>query len=57
MTVTSEMHHLIVERASVEAMTELAVAQGMRSLRDDGMAKIRAGITSMAEVGRVTGSV
>ena len=38
-------------------MTELAVAQGMRNLRDDGMEKVRAGITSMAEVGRVIGSV
>jgi type IV pilus assembly protein PilB len=56
MTVTSEMHHLIVEKASVEAMTELAVAQGMRRLREDGMAKVRAGITSMAEVARVIGS-
>ena len=56
MTVTSEMHHLIVEKASVEAMTELAVAQGMRRLREDGMAKVRAGITSMAEVARVTGA-
>jgi type IV pilus assembly protein PilB len=56
MTVTSEMHHLIVERASVEAMTELAIAQGMRRLRDDGMEKVRAGLTSMAEVARVIGS-
>jgi type IV pilus assembly protein PilB len=56
MTVTPEMHHLIVERASVERMTELAVSQGMRRLRDDGMDKVRAGITSMAEVARVVGS-
>jgi type IV pilus assembly protein PilB len=56
MTVTPEMHHLIVERASVERMSELAVSQGMRRLRDDGMDKVRAGITSMAEVARVVGS-
>jgi type IV pilus assembly protein PilB len=56
MTITSEMHHLIVERASVEAMTELAISQGMRRLRDDGMVKVRAGITSLAEVARVVGS-
>jgi type IV pilus assembly protein PilB len=55
--ITSEMHHLIVDRASVEAMTELAVAQGMRRLRDDGMDKVRAGLTSVAEVARVIGSV
>jgi type IV pilus assembly protein PilB len=56
LTVTSEMHHLIVERASVEAIAELAVAQGMRRLREDGMEKVRAGVTSIAEVARVIGA-
>jgi type IV pilus assembly protein PilB len=56
MKVTPEMHHLIVERASVEKLTELAVEQGMRRLREDGMDKVRAGITSMAEVARVVGT-
>ena len=56
MKITPEMHHLIVERASVERMSELAIEQGMRRLRDDGMDKVRAGITSMAEVARVIGS-
>jgi type IV pilus assembly protein PilB len=57
MTVTSEMHHLIVEKASVETMTELAVSQGMRRLREDGMDKVRAGLTSAAEVARVVGAI
>jgi type IV pilus assembly protein PilB len=56
MKVTPEMHHLIVERASVEQMTQLAIDQGMRRLREDGMDKVRAGITSMAEVARVVGA-
>jgi type IV pilus assembly protein PilB len=56
MKVTPEMHHLIVERASVERMSELAIEQGMRRLRDDGMDKVRAGVTSMAEVARVVGA-
>jgi type IV pilus assembly protein PilB len=56
MKVTPEMHHLIVERASVERMAELAIEQGMRRLRDDGMDKVRAGVTSMAEVARVVGA-
>ena len=56
MTVTDEMHHLIVEGASVNAMAELARSQGMRRLRDDGMDKVRAGVTSVAEVARVVGS-
>jgi type IV pilus assembly protein PilB len=57
MTVTPEMHQLIVDRASVNAMTELALSQGMRPLREDGMAKVRAGVTSFAEVTRVVGSI
>jgi type IV pilus assembly protein PilB len=57
MTVTPEMHQLIVDRASVNAMTELALSQGMRPLREDGMAKVRAGVTSFAEVARVIGSI
>jgi type IV pilus assembly protein PilB len=56
MKITSEMHHLIVERASVERMTELAIEQGMRRLREDGMDKVRAGITSVAEIARVVGA-
>jgi type IV pilus assembly protein PilB len=57
MKVTPEMHHLIVERASVEQMTQLAIDQGMRRLREDGMDKVRAGITSGAEVARVVGAI
>jgi len=56
MKVTPEMHQLIVERASVEQMAQLAVEQGMRRLRDDGMDKVRAGVTSVAEVARVVGA-
>jgi type II secretory ATPase GspE/PulE/Tfp pilus assembly ATPase PilB-like protein len=37
-------------------MAELAVSQGMRRLREDGMVKVRAGVTSLAEVARVVGS-
>ena len=55
MKITPEMHHLIVDRASVERMTELAIEQGMRRLRDDGMDKVSAGVTSLAEVARVVG--
>jgi type IV pilus assembly protein PilB len=34
----------------------VAVAQGMRRLRLDGVAKVRQGRTSIAEVARVTSS-
>jgi type IV pilus assembly protein PilB len=57
MTVTDEMHQLIVDRASAQTIGDLAVSQGMRRLREDGMDKVRAGVTSLAEVARVTGAV
>jgi type IV pilus assembly protein PilB len=57
MTVSEEMHQLIVDRAPANTIAELAVSQGMRRLRDDGLAKVAEGITSLAEVGRVTGAV
>jgi len=32
----------------------VALQEGMRSLRDDGMDKVRGGVTSLAELSRVT---
>jgi type IV pilus assembly protein PilB len=56
MSVTDDIRRLCVERASADRIAEVAVAQGMRRLRDDGLDKIRAGRTSVSEVARVTGS-
>ncbi|MDX6666509.1 MAG: type pilus assembly protein PilB, partial [Solirubrobacteraceae bacterium] len=56
MTVSEEIRSLIIERASADMVAEVAVAQGMGRLRDDGLAKVRLGITSIAEVARVTGT-
>jgi type IV pilus assembly protein PilB len=50
---SEEIERLIVERASADAIRSVAVQQGMRTLRDDGLAKVRAGITSIEEVARV----
>jgi type IV pilus assembly protein PilB len=54
MTLSEEIRTLIVARATAGEITRLAVSQGMRTLRDAGLAKVRSGETSMAEVGRVT---
>ncbi|HEY7962386.1 MAG TPA: ATPase, T2SS/T4P/T4SS family [Solirubrobacteraceae bacterium] len=56
MNVTSEVRSLALERRSAEEIREVAVRQGMRRLRDDGLEKVRQGRTSMAEVARVIGS-
>ena len=42
------------ERSSAEAIKNVAVEQGMRLLRDDGLEKVRLGVTSIAEVARVS---
>jgi len=42
-----------VNHASGDEIARLAVEQGMLTLRDDGFAKVRAGITSIEEIMRV----
>jgi type IV pilus assembly protein PilB len=54
MVVSDEIRDLTVERASAEDIGKVAVAQGMRPLRSDGFEKVKNGITSIAEVARVT---
>jgi type IV pilus assembly protein PilB len=55
MLLTPEIRAALLDGASSEGIADLAVAHGMRRLRDDGMAKVRDGLTSIAEVGRVVG--
>jgi general secretion pathway protein E len=52
--VTSEICKIIVQRADAGTIRSLAIQQGMRLLRDDGWDKVRHGITTVAEVLRVT---
>ena len=57
MTVSEQIRTMILEHASVDDMVQVAEAEGMTRLRDDGMAKVRAGLTSIAEVERLTASM
>jgi general secretion pathway protein E len=52
--VTSEICKVIIQRADAGAIRNLAIQQGMRLLRDDGWDKVRQGMTTLAEVLRVT---
>jgi type IV pilus assembly protein PilB len=54
MTLSDEIRKLTIERASADEMRAVALDQGMRALRDDGFEKVKNGVTSMAEVARVT---
>src|SRR5258706_7302427 len=51
---TPEITKLIVQRSDANKIRGLAVSQGMRLLRDDGWQKVRDGVTTLAEVLRVT---
>ena len=56
LTVSDEIRKLALERAAATEIQEVAVRQGMRLLRDDGLEKVRLGLTSIAEVTRVAGT-
>jgi type IV pilus assembly protein PilB len=55
MDVTEEVGAAIVARATSNEISRVAVSQGMRTLRDDGFAKVRAGTTTLVELARVLG--
>ncbi len=55
MTVSEEIRAQIVARAPAGEIAATAIAQGMRTLQEDGLDKVRAGHTTLAEVARVCG--
>ena len=57
MSVSEPIRALILERASVDEMVAVALSEGMRRLREDGLQKVREGLTSIAEVERMTNSL
>ena len=57
MSVSERLRALILERAPVDSMVAVALEEGMERLREDGMRKVREGLTSIAEIERMTSSV
>ncbi|MBD9369581.1 ATPase, T2SS/T4P/T4SS family [Xanthomonas sp. XNM01] len=55
--VTPELQELILASATAEKMRAVATAQGGRTLREDGLLKAMAGLTTVEEVVRVTGGI
>jgi type IV pilus assembly protein PilB len=53
MVMSEEIERLTVERGSADVMRAVAIEQGMQTLREDGLAKTRMGLTSIEEVARV----
>ncbi len=50
---SEEISRLTVEEATAEKIKAVAVAEGMLTLRQDGLEKVRAGVTSVEEIVRV----
>ena len=53
MTMSAEIRALSLERRSGDEILEMAIVQGMRRLKDDGLDKVKQGRTSIAEIARV----
>ncbi|MFG1393034.1 GspE/PulE family protein [Xanthobacter agilis] len=54
LTLSEAMREMIDRKAGSGALDRAAIAEGMSTMLDDGIAKCRAGLTSAAEVLRVT---
>jgi type IV pilus assembly protein PilB len=54
MPITDEIRSMAIERTSSEEIGRVAVEQGMAVLREDGFERVKQGVTSIAEVARVT---
>ena len=53
---TDAVRKMILEGASNEDLRRAACADGMRTLHEAGLSKVRQGVTSLAEVLRVLGN-
>jgi type IV pilus assembly protein PilB len=53
LTVTEDIERLIVDRGHSEDIKKMAIAEGMLTLRQAGLAQVRAGWTSIEEILRV----
>jgi type IV pilus assembly protein PilB len=56
MSVTEEVRGLILEKADGAAIKAVALEQGMRPMRQDGLEKVGVGVTSIEEVLRALGA-
>jgi type IV pilus assembly protein PilB len=54
LTMSEQLESLAVQKASREDLERAALGEGMRTLWDDGLAKIAAGLTSVEELARVS---
>ncbi len=53
MTISENVAQLCVKSASTEALREAAIGEGMRTMRQDAVIKVRSGVTSLEEMARI----
>ena len=56
MWISETVRQMAVARETADAISRVAVDEGMMRLREDGFEKVRRGLTSIAEVARVAGT-
>jgi type IV pilus assembly protein PilB len=54
LTFTEETRALVLDHRGADELAAAAMRGGMRTMRDDGIEKVKQGLTSLVEVGRVT---
>ena len=52
--ISKEIRKLIVSKADADIIAHQAISEGMTTILDDGMDKVKAGVTTLEEVLRVT---
>lgn len=57
MPMSDEIRTLVLERAGLDQLRATALAEGMRTIRDDGLEKVKAGFTALSEIVRVSASL
>ena len=56
LSITDTIREQILHNSSAKVIKDLAVKEGLKSLRMSGLEKAKAGLTSLDEVLRVTGT-
>jgi type IV pilus assembly protein PilB len=54
MPMTDEIQAIVLEGGNVQQLTEAALRSGVRDLRQSALLKVKNGVTSLAEINRVT---
>jgi type II secretory ATPase GspE/PulE/Tfp pilus assembly ATPase PilB-like protein len=54
LTMSEQLEELASSKASRDELERAAISEGMRTLWDDGVAKVAAGLTTIEELARVT---